>query len=90
MGIKIKSNRFSIGTYNKRNSLLFHNVRMPYLFNNITSRIFYTALVAESLRIDRTKSACNAVTTSFKYLLNRAKNHATILKGILSKYFEVF
>ena len=64
---------FSINLYDKQDNFLFSIVRMPYLWCNIPSTIFYSACRVEILRIARTTSTCNEFMTSSKALVNRAE-----------------
>ena len=64
MNIKIKSNRFLVSLYDKRDDFPFSIVRMPYLHSNVSSEITYWAFSANILRTARTTTTCNELKTS--------------------------
>ena len=53
---KISNRQFSHKLYDKRDDFNFNIVRMPYLSNNMPSRIFYSSYSSEILRIARCTS----------------------------------
>ena len=62
------------GLYNKRNFFPFSIVRMPYADSNMPSKICYSALGAEVLRIARATNNNDSFSVSCKTLLNRMLN----------------
>ena len=55
------NNNFETSLYDKRDTFPFSIVRMPFLYSNMPTKMFYSSLGAEILRIART----NNKTTSF-------------------------
>ena len=53
LDVNIANNQFVYKLYDKRDAFPFSIVRMPYHSSNIPSKIFYSALVGEFLRIAR-------------------------------------
>ena len=64
MNIKIKSYRFLVSLYDKRDYFPFSIIRMPYLHSNVSSEIIYWAFSANILRIARITTICNELRTS--------------------------
>ena len=64
LDIKVQGNKFSLGLYDKRDSFPFSIVRMPYSSSNMPSKIFYSSIGAEILRIGRTTNS------TFKFQLS--------------------
>ena len=56
LGISIKDRKFTYKLYDKRNDFGFSIVRMPFLTNNMPSRIFYSTYMSEFLRIAKCSS----------------------------------
>jgi hypothetical protein len=54
LDIKIVDNKFEYDIYDKRNAYNFYIVRFPYRESNIPSKMFYSSIGAETLRICRT------------------------------------
>ena len=53
LNIRIEEGQFSTKLYDKRDGFNFSIVRLPYKYSNIPSKIFYSTIFAESLRICR-------------------------------------
>ena len=56
LDIKLKNKEFSISLFDKRDGFPFTIVRMPYNNSNMPSKIFYSSVGAEILRIGRATS----------------------------------
>lgn len=69
--IDLKEKRFVTSLFDKRDSFPFSIVRMPFKCSNIPSKIFYSSIGAEILRISRTSMTLEAFVSSSKSLLNR-------------------
>ena len=63
LSISIKGRSFVTSLYDKRDNFPFSIVRMPYKSSNIPSKIFYSSIGAEILRIGR---ASTTLKWSFK------------------------
>jgi hypothetical protein len=53
LNINITNKQFSLKLYDKRDDFNFDIVRMPFLSNNMPSRIFYSSFTSELLRYAR-------------------------------------
>ena len=53
LSVNIKNKQFSLKLYDKRDDFNFDIVRMPFLSNNMPSRIFYSSFASELLRYAR-------------------------------------
>ena len=53
LDIRVEENQFAYKLYDKRDAFPFSIVRMPYLYSIIPTKIFYSALIGEFLRIAR-------------------------------------
>ena len=53
LDIRLVNNQFVYKLYDKRDAFPFFIVRMPHMCSNIPSKIFYSALMGEFLRIAR-------------------------------------
>ena len=82
LDIKIRNNKFVLGLYDKREHFPFSIVRMPYITSNMPSKIFYSSLGAEILRIGRTTNDFSKFKLSSKKITERmikqgANHHKT-------------
>ena len=66
----IKDGKFWFGHYDKGHSFPFSIVRMPDKSSNVTSRIVYSAIGAESLRIARASNNPESFSTAIKLLID--------------------
>ena len=60
--------------FDKRDHFGFDITRLPYRDSNIPSKMFYSSIAAESLRICRATSTCNDAKTSVSKLVDRMMN----------------
>ena len=97
LDINIQHREFRLSLYDKRDTFPFDIVRMPYLDSNMPSRIFYSTLNAEILRIARCTTEREAFVKSANKLCTRmlkqgANYNRTIhsLTKIYGKHFESF
>ena len=74
LDIKIANKKFDLGFYDKSDSPSFPIVRMPYLWSNAPSKIFYASLGVEILRIGRTSIDFNKFKLSYETLISRMIN----------------
>ena len=89
--ITITDNRtFSLKLYDKRDAFPFTIVRLPYLSSNMPSRIFYSAVSGELLRIARCTSESNDFSRSCKTLLQRVKNQGAKPRRLNSTLKKAF
>ena len=71
LNINTKNKKFAIKLYDKRDDFNFTIVRMPFLSNNMPSRIFYSSFSSELLRIARCTTAKNDFLSSCRILIKR-------------------
>ncbi len=72
--ICIEDRVFTTKLFDKRDYFGFHITRLPYKDGNIPSRMFYSSIAAESLRIFRASSSSNHAIQSIKGLISRMLN----------------
>ena len=77
LGIEIKNKKFTYKLYDKRDDFGFPIVRMPYLSNNMPSRIFYSTYMSELLRIAKCSSGKNEFEESAFKLMKRMWDQGT-------------
>ena len=97
LDIKIVNNQFTIKLFDKRDSFPFSIVRMPFLSSNMPSKIFYSSLAAEILRIGRTTTTINDFCHSVSNIIVRmSRQGAKImriknsLKKMFGRHFDTF
>ena len=83
--------------YDKRDHFPFSIVRMPYITSNMPSKIFYSSLGAEILRIGRTTNDFDQFKFSSKKITGRmikqgAQHHKIqqCFRKIFGRHFDVF
>jgi len=69
--ICIKDDKFQVGLFDKRDNFPFSIVRMPDKASNMPSKIFYSSIDAEILRIARASNNSNSFFSSVKPLITR-------------------
>ena len=69
--ISIVNNRFETKLYDKRDNFEFSIVRLPFISSNMPSKMFYSSLGAEFLRICRVTSNLEDVLVTSALLINR-------------------
>ena len=90
LNISISNKKFLVGLYDKRNFFPFSIVRMPYADSNMPSKIFYSALGAEVLRIARATNNNDSFSVSCKTLLNRMLNQGGDMSKIILSLKKMF
>ena len=90
LSISLREQQFDVKLFDKRDAFPFDIVRMPQRHSNIPSRIFYSAIGAEVLRIGRTSSNAVSFIESSKKLLARmfkqGASKETVTKTIKRTY----
>ena len=83
--------------YDKRDNFPFSIVRMPYVGSNMPSKVFYSSLGAEILRIGRATNKCDSFKISSKKLVGRMLKQGgskhkiqQSLSKLYGRHFEVF
>ena len=91
--INIEGRMFDTSLFDKRDDFPFDIVRMPYKSSNIPSKIFYSSLGAEILRIGRATMSTTAFVSSSRALIHRMMNQGAaredvtrLLKKIYGQY----
>ena len=97
LNIKINHNKFITSLYDKRDAFPFSIVRMPFKDSNMPSKIFYSSLGAEVLRIGRANNDNAAFFKSAKSIVDRMIKQGgsklkitNTLKKIYGQHFTVF
>ena len=97
LNINISNRKFSLKLYDKRDDFNFDIVRMPFLSNNMPSRIFYSSYSSELLRIARCTTERDDFLVSCDSLVDRmwsqgAKlNKARVsIRRVFSKHKSAF
>jgi len=95
--IKINNRSFSTKLFDKRDSFPFYINRMPFLDSNMPSKIFYSAVGSEILRIARATTEPNDFKHRVVNLLVRMKKQGSehqrilsLMKKIYGKHQKVF
>ena len=71
LNISIKGRSFETSLYDKRDSFPFSIVRMPYKSSNMPSKIFYSTIGAEVLRLGRASSTPDKFVVPCKAFIQR-------------------
>ena len=71
MRLEKQGGQFSMCLFDKRDSFPFSIVRMPYSSSNMPTRMFYSSIGAEILRISRVSSTLNNFVEATKPLMER-------------------
>ena len=91
LDIKIVNRKFVFSLYDKRDAFPFSIVRLPYCSSNMPSKIFYSSIAAEILRIGRTSSVADDFTEKSKILLERMTKQGAVrhrVDNVLCKTFN--
>ena len=89
--ISVSDNKtFLVKPYDKRDSFPFSIVRMPFLCSNIPSKIFYSSMGAEILRMARTTNQKSAFLLSSKRLINRMVNQGANINSVMKTLKKTF
>ena len=88
--MKISNRQFSTKLYDKRDDFNFDIVRMPFLSNNMPSRIFYSSYSSELLRIARCTSDKEDFLASCKNLIDRMWSQGSKLLKARASIIRVF
>ena len=89
--ISIKDRTFTTKLYDKRDSFQFNITRLPYKDSNIPSKMFYSSIAAECLRISRSTSILEDTITCISSLLIRMLKQGaekTLMKNAITKIFN--
>ena len=90
--VKITNNQFSIKLYDKRDDFNFKIVRLPFLSNNMPSRIFFSSYSSELLRIARCTTEKDDFLASCTSLIERMWDQGarSQLQRVRSSMHKVF
>ena len=97
LSIRIQNGKFITSLFDKRDNFPFNIVRMPFSSSNMPSKIFYSSIGAEILRIARTTTKTDDFINSGKMILQRmvkqgadsSRTKKTLCKTI-DKYNKTF
>ena len=91
------TNNFNISLFDKRDTFPFSIVRMPFLDSNIPSKMFYSSLGAEILRIGRASNSSTGFLRSSNKIVNRMLKQGgnlskitKTLKKVYGQHFHTF
>ena len=84
LDIKVVDNSFVYQLYDKRDDYNFDIVRFPFLSSNMPSRMFYSTISAEILRICRASSEYGLFLGKCKIFLKRMKSQGARKERVLS------
>ena len=90
LSININDGIFNFGLYDKRDAFPFSIVRMPHKTSNLPSKIVYSSIGAECLRIARASNNIEAFSRSLKPLLSRMQKQGTSLKQITKTILKFY
>ena len=90
MDIKISNNTFDYKLYDKRNSFDFYIVCFPYLCSNMPSKMFYSCLSAEILRICRSSVHYNSFISAVNPFLKRMTRQGAKRDGVRKSLTKLF
>ena len=90
MNILITENTINTTLYDKRNDFGFHITRVPFKYSNMASRIFYTCVAAEVLRICRITSELDQAIITIKLLLHRMQNQGAAAQMMKKSITQIF
>ena len=97
LNIVINNNTFQVSLYDKRDSFPFTIVRMPYHSSNMPSKIFYSSLGAEILRIGKANNNSCSFYNSARIIVQRMikqggkiTNITKTLKKVFCKHYCIF
>ena len=89
LDISIVNNRFQTKLFDKRDNFSFAIVRLPFLSSNMPSKMFYSSLGAEFLRICRATSKLNDVLETSCSLIKRMVNQGANNRRVQSTLIKV-
>ena len=93
LDITVENDIFCYKLYDKRDAFPFFIVRMPHRDSNIPSKIFYSSIYSEILRISRCTFFLEDMTPRIAELFMRMKNQGakeSFLKKQIKKCFDRF
>ena len=88
--ISISGRSFETSLFDKRDSFPFSIVRMPYKCSNMPSKIFYSTIGAEILRIGRISSSSKLFVSSAKPVVQRMLRQGANFKMILRTLKRIY
>ena len=97
LDIKVIDGEFVSKLYDKRNSYDFHIVRFPHKCSNIPTKMFYSTILAEILRIAKATSSYQNFIQSAKMIIARMKKQGDVqwgtrktLNKLFARHFQWF
>ena len=88
--IKINNKTFTTMLYDKRDHFGFDITRLPYRSSNMPSRMFYSSISAECLRVCRATSSCVQAKLSIQSLLSRMLNQGATVSNMKNSISRTF
>ena len=97
LDVEVKDRIFSAKLFDKRDAFNFSVVRMPYKCSNMPSKMFYSAISAEVLRICRATSNYDFFIESVRKIVHRMRKQGAetiglnrIVKKMMGRHWEPF
>ena len=88
LDIKVEDSVFVGKQYNKRDAFPFSIIRLPFVCSNMPSKIFYSSISAEILRIVRTSSS--AADFVSRVILDRMSKQGSDKARVLKSLVKMF
>ena len=90
LDIKVEDRVFVYNQYDKRDAFPFSIVRLPFVCSNMPSKIFYSSISAEILRIGRTSSSAADFVSRSRVILDRMSKQGSDKARVLKSLVKMF
>lgn len=90
LDIRVEEQVFIFNQYDKRDAFPFSIVRLPFVCSNMPSKIFYSSISAEILRISRTSSAATDFISRSRLLLDRMAKQGSNIARVHKALVKMF
>ena len=90
LDIKVEDRVFVYNQYDKRDAFPFSIVRLPFVCSIMPSKIFYSSISAEILRIGRTSSSAADFVSRSRVILDRMSKQGSDKARVLKSLVKMF
>ena len=90
LDIRVEDRVFVFNQYDKRDAFPFSIVRLPFVCSNMPSKIFYSSISAEILRIGRTSSAATDFISRSRLVLDRMAKQGSDITRVRKALVKMF
>ena len=90
LDIRVEDRVFIFNQYDKRDAFPFSIVRLPFVCSNMPSKIFYSSISAEILRIGRTSSAATDFISRSRLVLDRMAKQGSDITRVRKALVKMF